>query len=328
MGCCHASNYTILCDTHGTIVSVSDPLLKRLQYDSAILEGQFIGILMSEFMSMMHKKFFIGRFAAAKGVERNYLENKLKALHYKRPLLIYDIGGRAAPVSLSIIPKQDRLSLTFEFITESSDLYYTKIPLTVDGVFKENKSDVVIICMDFVDSTGNLLLSGAPASIFINIQFHKSVIDLIRNKYYPFIYLHEVIGDSFIVALNADWTYTSHLFCATLAVVFIEDLVKATRHFVSIRAGVAYGKIHYGTIGSTFRFFGFPMNMSSRLENKCNPHEINICNKLYSKLVEEQRYLQYTLSVPQKRTALLKGFGETEYYALALNDTSPCVTYN
>ena len=113
-----------------------------------------------------------------------------------------------------------------------------------DGIFTESKLKVVIICIDFVDSTATLISQGGSLlSIDNSIKFHKAIVQLIRNVYYPFIYLHEVIGDSFIIALNADWAYTNEIFCASLAINFIFDLVKNTRHLLKLE--LVYHMGHY-----------------------------------------------------------------------------------
>lgn len=286
---------------------------------------------MSDFMSMLHKTFFLRAFAASRGVERSKLESKLKALHHKRSLIIYGVDHVAHYVQLSVVPdgpEATHFLLTFEFVDEPANLFYTAIPISTDGSFRESATNVVIVAMDFRDSTESLLSRGTLATIKDNILFHRSIINLIRSKFYPFVYLHEVIGDSFIVALNAEWTYTSELFCATLAIDFVEEVVRRTRSFVSVRAGISFGKIHYGTIGSTFRFFGSPMNMAARLESKCAFDEINLCAAVYDKLVKEVAYLSIDadLSSVVKRTAELKGFGARDYFASPIK-AEPFIKY-
>jgi class 3 adenylate cyclase len=221
--------------------------------------------------------------------------------------------------------------LTFDLIDEPLDLFYTYIPMEKDGVFTESKSKVVVICIDFIDSTATLISQGGSLlSIDNSIKFHKEIVKLIRNVYYPFIYLHEVIGDSFIIALNTDWAYTSDFFCCSLALSFIFDLVHNTNHFVEIRTGMAYGTLHYGTIGSTFRFFGKPVNMASRLENKCLVNEIIICKDFYNKLILCMEYISTTIPKTEiiKQSINLKGFGDTECYKINIPEKGTFISYN
>jgi len=322
-------------------------LLLKCEIDT--IKGRFIGSIMSVYMSMLHKHFLIGNFNTCLALERNIIENRLKIGHRKRPILIYDIEGGSHSVGLSIVYNKCPFSsiinpfsttsinlskqfyLTFELIDEPLDLFYTYVPMANDGIFTESKSNVVIICMDFIDSTETLSrIGGALLSIDNSIKFHKAIVNLIRNVYYPFIYLHEVIGDSFIIALNTDWAYTSEIFCTSLAINFIFDLVQNTRHFVEIRTGVAYGTLHYGTIGSTFRFFGKPMNMASRFENKCIVNEIIVGKDFYNKLILEMEYISTTIPKTEiiKQTLNLKGFGDTECYKINIPENGTYISYS
>lgn len=340
--------YRILCNKEGLILNVTDPLLERLKYNFETLNSQFIGILMSEFMSMLHQKYYIPMFNRIEGIERNRIENKLKNLHHKRSLIIYDIDRKAHYVRVSIErltldspmidneaefhnPMRDSdFLIQFHFINETEKLFYTQTPMEASKIFKLNKTNSVIIMIDFVHSTELLHEKGAVSLIDVSIRFHAAITDLIRNKYYPFIYLHETVGDSFVMALNTDWTYNTEQFCASLAVNFAFDLIQATREFIKVRTGIGYGKIHYGTIGSSFSFFGFPMNIAARLENKCKENEINICKALYDKLCGELLTLKMDsykdIIVKQKDT--LKGFGDTEYYSIPVYQNEPFLVYS
>lgn len=320
--------HTILCNKDGNIIGITESLLKRLRYNAKTLEGQFIGILMSDFMSMLHKKYFIHAYHASQGVERNKIENKLKALHAKRPLIIYDIHRMAHIVHVRIEPNDTYFIVWIEFVEETEKLFYSDITEKPNELFKLNKSDAIIVKTDFVKSTELLHEKGVPALIDTSIKFHTILKNLIRTKYYPFVYLHEVIGDSFVLVLNTDWTYNSEKLCATLAVNFVFDLVQQTRNFVEIRTGIAYGQLYYGFMGSFFHFFGFPMNMAARLENKCAVNEINMCQNFHKKLVSELDMLKIEKRICSKRRDSMKGFGEVEYYSIPVSVDTPFINYS
>jgi hypothetical protein len=340
--------YYIMCDNDGMIEDLSDDMLCLLKCDIDTIKYRFIGSIMSIYMSMMHKQFFIGNFNSCGIKERNKIENKLKIGHRKRPILIYDIEGNSHSVGLSIIYNKcpfnvfnpfsipletlsKRFYLIFDIIEEPLDIFYTYIPMLNDAIFKESELKVVIICIDFVDSTATLTANGgALLSIDNSIKFHKIIVKLIREVYYPFIYLHEVIGDSFIIALNTDWAYTSEKICASLAINFIFDLIKYTHHFVKIRTGLSYGILYYGTIGNTFRFFGKPINMASRLENICKVNEIILCSYIFSKLILEMEYIKTTVCIDNihKLNFDLKGFGDTVCYKIIVPNDYKFIVYN
>ena len=350
MGACASlvkeeSKYIILCDKSGNIVNVTNPLLYKLGYKFETLDGRFIGILMNKFMSMLHTKYFIDTFHNSQAIERNRLENKLKCLHARRPLIIYDIDGAARYVEIyvefigakmlegafvnPILSTEDLFKIQFKFMEENEKLLYTEPPTNLSTEFKLNKSNAIIILIDFVTSTEMLNELGIPSAININKRFYDAAIQLIRNTYYPFIYIHERVGDSFVFALNTDWVYKTEMFCASLAVNFIFELIQNTRKYVKIRTGIGYGSIYYGLIGHTFSIFGFPMNMAARLEQKSGENEINICKEFYKKIEYELKILNKNIQEKSivAKTALLKGFGETEYYCVPVELKSPFISY-
>ena len=331
MGACTSSpKNQILCNRDGNIIHVTQDLLIKLRYDLKNLEGQFIGILMSDFMSMLHSKYFIHMFNNTKGVEKNRLENKLKNLHHKRPLIIYDIDKKAYHVSVSVrkAPSPDILEIQFEFIHAATNLFYTDaLSIPRDSVFRINTKDAIIIMTDFIKSTKLLHDKGVAVLIDTSVRFHAEISNLIRDKYYPFVYMHEMVGDSFVLALNADWTYNTQ-FCATLAMNFMFDLIQKTREFVKIRTGIGYGKIRYGYVGSLIRFFGFPLNMAARLENKCGENQILMCKDFHNKLMGELKIISsYTRTECSECEADLKGFGKTTYYMIPVSESKPFVIY-
>lgn len=322
MGNCVAKDtedYKIICDNQGYIKSCTKPLLNKMRFHAKTLEGQFIGILMSDFMSMLHRHFFISAFHASKGVDRNKLENKMRALHSKRSLIIYDIDKTAHIVHVSIEYKSPDFHTLFEFFPESEDLFYSDILHKPCSSFKLNSSDAIIIKTDFVKSTDLLNTHGALSLIDTSTRFYGKIQDLIRTKYYPYVYLHEVVGDSFVLVMNTDWTYNFQKLCATLAINFVFDLVQQTRDFIEIRTGIGYGQLHYGKIGQSLTFFGYPMNIAARLENKCNINEINACQTFHKKLVSELELIGITKRTCSLRRDSLKGFGEVEYYSIPVS---------
>ena len=54
-------------------------------------------------------------------------------------------------------------------------------------------------------------------------------IEIIKTGYYPWIAIHEIIGDSFVYILNADWMYACTDTCAILTMNFLQELWLATR---------------------------------------------------------------------------------------------------
>ena len=103
---------------------------------------------------------------------------------------------------------------------------------------------------------------------YLNKRFFDDIVSIITDYFYPYINIHEVIGDCFVLILNAEWSYTCPQFCASLAMDFLNRLYHRTESYVSVRTGVSYGKVIHGFIGTSLRFFGNPMHVAARLEGQ------------------------------------------------------------
>ena len=63
--------YYILCDNNGLIEDATHDMLVLLHCNIDTIKGKFIGSIMSLYMSMIHKQFFIGNFNTCGALERN-----------------------------------------------------------------------------------------------------------------------------------------------------------------------------------------------------------------------------------------------------------------
>jgi hypothetical protein len=128
--CYNKEEHTIVCDKAGIIVTVSKALLQKLNYTSETLQGKFIGILMDDFMSILHKDKFIPTFNNSSGAKREYFSNKL-AWHSKGPLVIYDKDDNGYYVAAFIDHRDSKfmIKFIFEFIAPSFKRKITSKPV-------------------------------------------------------------------------------------------------------------------------------------------------------------------------------------------------------
>jgi class 3 adenylate cyclase len=166
---------------------------------------------------------------------------------------------------------------------------------------------------------------GTDHMIKISKSFYNDVIELIKQKYYPYIYIYEIVGDSFMFIINADWTYNIEIICATIGMDFVKNLIKKTESYVQIRVGISYGKLSYGKIGNNLRFFGQIVNMSSRLESISIPKTIVTSIEFWDKFTSEIKLIKLiknntdTINHVQKDVEL-KGFGVKKCIFIDVND--------
>ena len=335
----------------GEILKYNSTVETRLQYKNQALIGENIGVIMSPLMSMIHRSLFLKTYAQANKLKRNKINAELsrKGLG-KRPLIIYDALRKPIFIEISVdslstsdLAKEHGLTPNGDYafrlngkITNTvgaedhMNLYSQNIRdlgLKFDSDFRLTKNDIVVICIDFVDSTDILKLKGPVHMAHLNRRFFCDIADIITTYFYPFIHIHEVIGDCFVLVINADWTYSCRQFSATIAMDFINRLFHKTHEYISIRVGISQGSLYYGFIGTTLRFFGNPMHEAARLEGQGTIGSVLTNLEFYRTLMREldgfnESYMQYLESVSKTETLHLKGYGETDCKRISLNQSS------
>ena len=135
---------------------------------------------------------------------------------------------------------------------------------------------------------------------------------------YPFMYIHELIGDSVFIVTNASFFVNRrfiHDAClSTLSRIQAQLDMYLQRTGMWVRIGVATGPVHAGVIdGRTFRLFGLTVHRAQRLESVCPKGKIAFdqCFK------DHLRYntLEYGIHETD-----LKGIGKTTYFTTSVED--------
>jgi len=311
----------IIANSHGIIQDISDSLLSLLKYERDVLNSQFIGILMSPFMSYLHTNVYFPKYNKLNRIQKNIVHVLISALsESRRPLIIYDINKN--PIYVHITAKLVAINVfkaTFECISDiyNDNLLSKPIGIVKSDAFAETNMDVVLISIDFKNSTETLMNYGTRDYIALNRKFYNDVVYLIKQYYYPYIYIHEVIGDCFVFVLNSDWTYNLTNYCASLAYSFLVQLYKVTSKYVNTRIGVVCDKLLYGYIGNNFRLFGPGMHKVNRLENICELGHIACDENFVNKLRTENLFKDNSVTAKKGE---LKGLGDSVYYDIELCD--------
>ncbi len=346
-------NIYILTDNQGIIKEFSPNIIQYLDYDNSDLKNKFIGIFMNDFMNYLHKEVLLKKYNNMNNLQKKIVHIYLSALSMKRPLIIYDKNKKPHFINLSVnimadyknknissffnknIEYKDNDFLSIMEIIDDNNLFiYTSNFKKITSNFITSKNNVVIICIDFIGSTLQLNEEGVEKTIQINKNFYSDIVFLIKQNYYPYVYLHEIIGDSFVLILNADWTYNIPRYCATLAINFVTELYNLSKDYVNTRIGISYGKIHYGYIGDHFRIFGNTINMASRLENQSIHDKVVIENEFYEKICDEYKFIKNTEDISflennmEKKKCLLKGFGEKDCVFINLKNKNQFIHFS
>ena len=345
-------NMLILSNSQGEIISVNRKFEERLGFKLRSIRGQHIGILMTPVSEMLHRNVFLRHFASSSPLERDTIALRLSAkTHGKRPLIVFDCVRRPLLVAIHLVPidaAEFRLlretyfsandcvttadspetgaqhwflaELTeqvdnAEFIFSDSVELRERIERNLNCDFERNPG-VIIINIDLVGSTQMLSDHGVPAIIHCCKSFFNDIATLVKNEFYPYITVHEIVGDGFVLILNASWMYNLPMVSATLAVNFAAKLLAATRSYVNARIGISLGDIQYGFIGNKLRIFGEAMNESARLQDAATTGSIMVNNAMHDKLLCEleafgsEGSIDHLAAHCTAKTLNLKGLGE------------------
>lgn len=307
----------IVSNDDGYIEDINKEFEIKTGINKSSLIGKFIGSVMNPFTSYLHKNFHIPKIQnfSKKNINVDIMDTKTK------PFIIFDAKGKILRYSLEVKLILGKIYMKFFDLTLSDNSHmYTSLSKTLNSTsmqqkFKESQRKMIIISLDFVNSTNLLVNKGVEESININEKFHKIVIDIIESYFYPYIYIHEILGDCFTFILNADWTYNIERFCSSLCLYFMNMLYKKTKNLIPIRLGVTYDTIHYGFIDHNLRFFGESINLAARFEHECTENNI-VCNEAFINKIESEGLIEFeTVSIHKE----LKGFGDTNCFFISQN---------
>lgn len=307
----------IICDKNGIINDISQSVIQILFYDKNELIGNSVCILMNKLNAYLHNKCYFLRYHQTSDLCNNAIRYKLKQ---PRDTIIYNKYNRPLYV-LFTVEKYNDNSTIITILNNKSNidnnmfLYLHKIGLK-NRDFIKSSNNIIIIMIDFINSTQILVNEGITNTINIQSSFYEDVIHLLKNYFYPYIYIHEILGDSYVFVINAEWTNTITEYCTSIAFDFVNRLYNSTKYYINFRTGITYGKIHYGIIDNHFRFFGENINLSSRLCNICEIGKIVTDTSFYDKLLDES-LIEITSNIIVCRP---KGFGLVNCYSIYLMD--------
>jgi len=309
---CHIKLY-IQCNKYGIIEDIEKELCTMFEYTVEELLGKFIGIIMNKFMSFLHEYVLIPMYNKMT-IDEQYDSNEyLKTKGMTRPLIIYTKSKKPIYVTIEIKYINSTFISFFTIIEHLNNhcIYTSELIPPYHTKFIKSDMDMIIIGIDIKNSTEFLMKEGVISSIDMHSQFYNKLITLIRNEYYPYIYIHEIMGDGFILVLNLEWSYHFPRFCASMTYAFLVELHKSVS--ILFRAGIAYGSLHYGYIDNRLRFFGETINRASRYESVNSGNSVTTDSSFYQKLLDE---VMFTPNIV-KETTDLKGIGTQEVIHIA-----------
>ena len=232
----------------------------------------------------------------------NYIfeESKIEELKIQENLKIEE--------SLKIIESEMQGNLK---IIEESKIEKSKI---------EKSKDIVVIVIDFINSTDKLMNDGIHNFINLHKKFNKDLLLLINDNKY--IKIYEIIGDSYILTLNFS-NIKQTIIPATLTIIFLNKLISNTNNYIDIKIGISYNKCYYTLINNHIRIFGEGIVLASRLENQGSKSLLLCCQKFYNQIIKEN----IINIIFTEKLLYLKGIGNYNCYIINMEDNKN-IKYN
>ena len=270
------------CEADWHVTAISDSLLQFSGYTRRDVIGQhFAGLFLTGALAALHRNSFMKSFHHLSPedaeLRRAFLESHLT----KIPVCITTPrGARKTFVTMSELD-DGRWRAVITPCTDvrllPGDAAQDLVPPGFRVAPEEPDGDVAIIALDLSTSTEFLIEHGAAAYASLQAALFAEVRRVVEVELFPIVQMHEVLGDSFVLTVNAHWwthLRVTHLtfFALTVAEYLVSTLDAVCAPVdgaVHVRAGVAWGPVRTGLSGSRFRLFGSCINRATRLENQC-----------------------------------------------------------
>ena len=287
--------YEIICNLNGYITEVSNDACSELLYEKEMLVGQFIGIIMSPFMSYLHSAILLPKYKNASKFQRNLMHIVLNGKTTKRPLLIYNCVEQPIFVNLSVSVFNDLGGNTFFklLFTTVCDFKNMSVYLTtylspkLFTRFRQTTNSIIFANIEFSYSEPN----DEMKQIEIHQNFIDDVIGLIKHSFYPYLYIYETSNNGCVIVSNLCCTYNMPRYCASLIVCFLRNLHFTTAKYVSMKIGVSYDKARIGVLADgQIRIFGNVYDNAIVLRNSCNTGDICCSRDFAHKFTLENMY--------------------------------------
>lgn len=202
---------------------------------------------------------------------------------------------------------------SFPTLSDTIPDYYKKFINESPGKqHLEDCEDITCVIMDLSGSTEYVVKQGGRKMANILGKVYQIAANCVLELY-PFVYVHELIGDSVFLVVNAPFMVKyEHANATEIAYRVSKEIQMKTDELLQhtgmfLRVGIASGPVTAGVVdGRTFRLFGPTVHLAQRLESTCPPSKIAM-NRVDT-LVSQENIT--------KCIAELKGFGETVYYVL------------
>eukprot|EP00931_Biecheleriopsis_adriatica_P090687 TRINITY_DN64629_c0_g1_i1.p1 TRINITY_DN64629_c0_g1~~TRINITY_DN64629_c0_g1_i1.p1 ORF type:complete len:422 (+),score=38.95 TRINITY_DN64629_c0_g1_i1:71-1336(+) len=322
-----SATFTMACDTNFNIAAVDPIACQLLQYKAGDLVGRSVLCLMSHGVAEIHSHIFTSLRRASVDERRRIAKRVLReGKHSISEFIIIGADGSPVKCALSLVLNDDLSSqvkgeTVQKTLTQAVPKLFREDLHGDTAVNVKDYNDVVCIMLDVAGST-RFAVSHAPR--VMAELFHQMYIiteDLVLRTMYPYGYIHEVVGDSILLVVNAGFmvpatSLASHI---TVDIAFklqnsLDLMFSSYDPELYCRMGISIGPVCAGVVSSSyFRLFGATVHLSQRLEASC-PRSKIACSAAFVQSLDQD---ELTGTTKELRTAEFKGFSMMDFFILS-----------
>ena len=318
---------TIICDSNFVIRSYDDKTCDLLKCDNKALCDKCITTVMSSFIANLHQQYFDTLRNASTEERKKYAFLIARSMTNASTFVVYDMDKKPILCTIKVSLSDDLSSVV---CIEKQKDNLTSIPIIFNRSVKnindpfraETYDNVVCVMMDISNST-TFTNQNDPietAKMFYNVY---NIVKCHVLQYYPYIYIHELLGDSIFLIVNAPFMVKNTRRCSSSKIAIdvalqlqkeIDLLLKTieSEKKMYLRVGIAQGSIAVGMFdGRNLRVFGSAINLSQRLETLCDEGTIYVSHDI---IIESK--LEYDVI---HHMSDIKGFGTMKYLSILNN---------
>lgn len=324
--CKQAFDLRIKCDANQIIQHVESA--HKLNYETKDLVGNHINILIPENVRSIHDKH-LERIHNTQ--DQNYCDKiiiKLKNLQNMVNVLKKDNECVLCYMMIKL-KKNLESTLTLSLCKDTSCKASPQVPDDFKRYVNSFpafhiKEYTHTICVLF-DLCNSCMFGVNTNNICIAKMYYemiKIVHQILYDEYYPYVFIHETVGDSILLLANMQGITPLNDKIFNLVVCMSVRIVQHINAYINtvdmsshggllyLRCGISCGNIVGGVVdGKTFRIFGNCVNKSSRLQALCTNDSIIIDDSIYNKLDP------CLMSCFSKQDADIKGFGLVDVWS-------------
>ncbi|CAE8583265.1 unnamed protein product [Polarella glacialis] len=290
------------CDSEHVIQEASMLACALLRYDRQDLVGRPILDLMPPAVALVHRKMFRDLRQCSPGdfsrAARQIKSNMSKC----REFVLLDSHHDPVVCDVSVDLRSDLSSTVLLKEVKGKVLHtvprgFEKFINTSKPCFHAKEYDNAVCIM--LDLAGSTDFACAHSSMDMAKLLHNvyiTVSDVVARIAFPYAYIHEVVGDSVLMLVDAGFmvSYPSKTALISLDVA-LESQRQVDQKLSDLgadacwaRVGIAMGRISAGVVdGRNFRIFGETVHKAQRLQSIC-PRSKVVCCTDFLKLLCEQ----------------------------------------